>query len=222
MRLWFALALAGPPLPDPTVVPGGMRAANPEVTAPEPIAPPRPADAALGHLTVVALVPAEIWVDGNKLGQLWSPATTTFDLVAGAHLLRVYTWGNPSDQKVMVPAGGGVRAVVGRSGLTVDAEAADSPVAATGDVPVEFRLIGTAAASVRIAGDRHALGAGASLSVQLPVGTHDMSIRSSDGTAIWASGRITVSAGAPVVIHVQEGRWPEIAGAAQFDDGSGG
>jgi hypothetical protein len=46
----------------------------------------------------------------------------------------------------------------------------------------------------------------------LPVGEHPMSLRSSDGTSVFARGVLTVSGGKDLVVQVTEGLMPETSG----------
>ncbi len=215
MLFALALALAGPALPDPTERPGGMTADNPDA-----VDAVNAEVTGLARLTIDALLPVEVWIDGAKFAQLWAPATTTVQLAPGPHLVRVYAQGKPADQQVNLVDGANVRVVVGRGGVSVEEATAsdDQPTV----VPVEFRVLGARGASLRIGDERHAINAGDRLSLDLDVGPHLISVRSSDGTVIWASGRLSVTGGAPLVIHLGEGRMPEVSGGGRFDPGHGG
>jgi len=206
--LLIALAFAAEP---PTTLP---RADNPDVaTSP-------PASLEMGELEVEAMQPAEILLDGVKLGQLWFPGEVGFAVPAGDHLLRVYMQGKPSDLAIRVPANGEVRVLAGRTGLSATHDTDDDAVAAS--VQVEFRVMDARGASLRLGDQRHKVQAGSPLSLELDTGPHVLSVRSSDGTVIWASGVLTVSGAAPVVVHVTEGRLPEVSGGARFHTGNEG
>jgi hypothetical protein len=211
----LSLALAGPALPDPTLTPTGMQVNNAPV---EPKAPVT--STTLGRLHVDVLLPAEILFDGVKLGQLWIPGKTTFELPTGPHLLRVYTQGNPQDLRITLAADMDLRVVVGRNGVTAEQLARTDDKAAI--VPVDFRVLGTRGASIRMNGTQHAIEPGGQLALELADGSHSLSVRSSDGTVIWATGQLTVHGGAPVVVQIAEGRMPEVSGAGSFNPGAGG
>lgn len=206
--LLIALAFAAEP---PTTLP---RADNPDATTGSP------ASLQVGELEVEAMQPAEILLDGVKLGQLWFPGEVGFEVPAGDHLLRVYMQGKPSDLAIRVPVNGEVRVLAGRTGLSATQDTDDEGVAAS--VQVEFRVMDARGATLRLDDQRHKVQAGSPLSIELDTGPHVLSVRSSDGTVIWASGVLTISGAAPVVVHVTEGRLPEVSGGARFHTGNEG
>jgi hypothetical protein len=193
---------------------------NPEVgSLPDVIAPPEPGQDA-GPMFVDARVPVEIMVDGAKLAQLWYPGTARFDVLAGRHVLRLYVDGQPQDVTIEIHAGRETQVLVGRTGVSVT----EGPTVATPDVnavDVEIRVVGGGAAQVRIDAERHRLSGGDRLNLSLAPGPHAMSVRSQDGTAIWAAGTLSLAGGAPVVVQIAEGRMPEVGGPARFDPGGG-
>jgi hypothetical protein len=196
------------------------RANNPDAgTLSEVVASPEVAQPG-GPMVVEARVPVELMVDGVKIAQLWYPGTARFDIVGGPHVVRVYVDGNPQDVSVEIQPGHETHVLVGRSGISVTkAEvAAPGPVDA---VSVELRVVGGGAAQVRVDGARHTLSGGDRLTLSLPPGPHAMSVRSSDGTAIWAAGTLSLTGGAPVVVQITEGRMPEVGGPGRFDPGGG-
>ncbi len=208
--LLIALALAA----GPTTAQELPRAANPDATTKSP------ASVEMGELEVEAMQPAEVLLDGVKLGQLWFPGEVAFKVPAGDHLLRVYMQGKPNDLSIRVPADGEVRVLAGRTGLSATSDVDDEGVAAS--VQVEFRVMDARGATLRLDDQRLKVQAGSPLSLELDAGPHVLSVRSSDGTVIWASGVLTVSGAAPVVVHVTEGRLPEVSGGARFHTGNEG
>jgi hypothetical protein len=205
----LSLAFAADP------VAGVPRADNPDAT---PAA--LPATGQVGRIEVEALLPTEIVVDGVKLGQLWIPGEAAFTIPTGEHLLRAYTQGKPHDLPIRVTATQPVHVLVGRSGISADrpTEADDAAVA----VQVEFRVMGARGAVLRLDDGKHQVQPGQPLSIELEPGLHPLSVRSSNGTVIWASGMLSVSGTQPVVVHVTEGRMPEVSGGGQFHSGSEG
>ena len=190
-------------------------AADPEVPA-----EPEALQATESTLLIDAKLPAEILVDGHKLGQLWAPARVSFTVKPGAHQLRIYTHGKPNDLSIALPPGDGLTVVVGRSGLSSEALPTDQRPT-TGIVPVEFRVVGGAPAMLRFADTKHTIAQGDRLTLDLPSGTHALSVRSGDGTVIWASGRLTVEGGNQMVVQLAEGRMPEVSGEGRFDASGG-
>jgi hypothetical protein len=207
--LLLSLALATPGQPDPIQV-FGPRADNPDAEA-APTAP-----ATMGQLQVEALLPTEIVVDGVKIAQLWLPGSATFSIPVGDHLLRVYTQGKPNDLRIHVDGERGLKVLVGRTGVSTE-QAAAPDLDAT--VAVEFRVMGTRAATLRLDDGKHKVQPGQPLALELDAGSHPLSVRSEDGTVIWASGVLAISGAAPVVVHVTEGRMPEVSGGGAFSTG---
>lgn len=193
--------------------------------ASEPLVATPPVDegsergAVASTLHIDSKLAAEVLVDGVKLAQLYGPARLDLTVAPGDHLLRVYTHGQPHDLPLRLPEGEEVTVVVGRSGLSSAAVVgASAPV--SGVVPVEFRVVGGAPAMLRFSDARHTIANGDRLTLDLPVGSHDVSIRSGDGTVIWAVGRLTVGGG-EMVVQLAEGRVPEVSGGGSFDANGG-
>lgn len=174
-----------------------------------------------GTLHVDAKVPAEILVDGVKLGQLWFPGKASFLVESGQHRLRVYTNGQPSDYDLSVEPEDTTWVVIGRTGITLDS-LAGAPEAEPDDgalVPVEFRAM-SGGAQVRLGDQRLTLSSGERLGLELDPGNHALSVRSADGTAVWATGTLEVGRGDRMIVQVSEGRLPEVSGAGRFHPGS--
>jgi hypothetical protein len=80
--------------------------------------------------------------------------------------------------------------------------------------------VGRGAAQLRIDAKPHAVEPGRDLTLDLPPGAHPMSVRSSDGTVVWATGSLEVAPGEPLVVQIGEGRMPEVSGAGAFNPAS--
>ena len=181
-------------------------------------APPEPSPDP-GTLHIDAKLPAEVLVDGAKIAQLWHPGALTVAVSAGPHTLRIYTHGDPEDFPVQIEPDAQTRVVVGRTGITLDSLAA-APADPATPVAVELRSVG-GSAQVRLADRRIELDNGERVSVQLAPGDHRMSVRSRDGTVIWATGVLEVGVGEGLVVQVAEGRLPELSGAGRFHASGG-
>ncbi len=195
---------AATPLP----VAGEVHSASDTLDAADP-------DVPFGALEIDCKVPAEILVDGVKLAQLYYPGIARFELRAGVHGLRVYTNGDPTDIPLSIDGDGRSRVLVGRTGITVDSVVSTAEAEAT-VVPVEFRAVGTMGAELRVGTERYAVPAGGSMQIELPSGSHRLSVRNSDGTVIWASGQLAVTGSERVFVQVAEGRLPEVSGKGSF------
>jgi hypothetical protein len=229
ITLWLmgTVALGGqPPPPDFPEAPKAPTMNQPTgseapVPAPAEIVATEETAQQSGPLVVEAKVPCEVIVDNVKLTQLWVPGTASFDVVVGKHLMRLYVSGVPADVPVEVTPGKEFRVLVGRTGVTVS----QAPLPAAGDiatVDVELRVVAGGAVQVRVDGNKHPVSGGDRLKLALPPGPHALSIRSSDGTVIWAAGTLSLVGGAPVVVMIAEGRVPEVSGPARYEPAGGG
>lgn len=172
-----------------------------------------------GFLVFDAHLPAEVLVDGEPVAQLYRAARVRVEVPAGIHRVRVYTNGSPNDLEVVVPAGGELPVLVGRMGLSVDPKS--KPVGAptdvvAGDIPVQVRMSDRTGARLLIDKKRYTVTAGKQLELQLPTGEHDLSVRSEDGTVVWATGTLKVDGPDPVIVQLSEGRLPEVSGRGAF------
>jgi hypothetical protein len=182
-------------------------AADPEATDP----------VVAGALVVDARVPVEILVNGAKLASLYAPGESRFQVEVGHHRVSLWTNGKPTDVELDVAEGQEARVLVGRTGVTTSSGPISTPPAADA-VAVEFRVVGTPGAQVRVDDGRHAVQSGRTFTLELAPGAHPLSVRSADGTAIWATGTLQVT-GSPVVVQIAEGRVPEVSGSGSFSAG---
>lgn len=171
-----------------------------------------------GHLVLDARLPMELLVDGQPLAQLYKAGEVRLELLAGTRRIRVYTNGLPNDLDIVVPQDGEVHLLAGRSGVTVGnaARAVPVEVAATTEIPVQVRMTDNTGARLHVDQHRYEIGAGAQLDLSLPSGSHDVSIRSENGTVVWAHGTLMVTGPDPVVLQLSEGRLPEVSGKGSF------
>jgi hypothetical protein len=215
---------AQPPPPDFPEAPKAPEMNQPVATeagAPVPIVATEETATQSGPLVIEAKVPCEVIVDNVKLTQLWVPGTASFDVVVGKHLVKLYVSGVPADVPVEVTSAKEVRVLVGRTGVSVS----ENLLPAAGEiatVDVEMRVVGGGAVQIRVDGNKHPVSGGDRLKLTLPPGPHAMSVRSSDGTVIWAAGTLNLVGGAPVVLQIAEGRVPEVSGPAKYEPAGGG
>jgi len=181
--------------------------------ADDPVAEAMPA---LGLVFVEVHVPAELRINRRPVAQLYVPAKFEIAAPVGEQELTVLVGGESQVYKMNVPPAPD-RAVVmiGRSGTTVRSEA--KPVDAVAAlVPLELRGVGPGPVQIRIAAERYRVDSGSTIGITLAAGDYPISVRSPDGTAIWATGRLTVSGGDVVIVQLTEGRLPEVSGAGVF------
>lgn len=171
------------------------------------------ADPPVGELLIDARVPLEARVDGVPVAQLFVPGQLIVPLPVGDHQLIALISGAPQQVAVHIPPPG-ERAVVfaGRSGLTTEVRPAPR-LAPAGEVPVSLRVTGGSGLQVRIDAQRLVVEPGTGLTLALPAGPHPMSVRSREGTVIWAHGTLNLAGDQTVVVQLAEGRLPETSGA---------
>lgn len=190
--------------------------AGPEVSAQRnPDADPVEEDVVdMGQLVVESRVPTEILIDGHKVIELFTAARSIFDVRPGKRNIRVYTDGSPEDLIVEIMPTGETVMIIGRTGTTTGqrAEATRDPDAMAN---VSFRSAGGISSQIRLDDDRFTLEPESVHPISLAAGRHQISVRSADGTAIWATGVLTIDGG-KVVIQVAEGRLPEVTGDGRF------
>jgi hypothetical protein len=212
----FLLSLLSSALAGPSQAPSSL---NPAAPAPQPSAPAE-ATSDPAVLVIDAKVPVEVLLGGTTIAELFYPALVQFQVAAtGPQVVRVYVSGQPYDVPVQFAPKETSRILVGRTGVTVETQAADVPAEASGPVSLELRFVGGGGATVRLGSQPHKVGPGRGLSTTIPLGRHALSVRSADGTVIWAAGDLFVEG--PLVVQIAEGRLPEISGAGRFVAGGG-
>lgn len=182
-------------------------------------AEPLPEHIPSASLVVDAKVPVELLLEGMKIGEMLVPSEISFEVPPGRHVLRVYVGGNATDVPLTLLSGQVERVLVGRTGIST--ATAEPPAASTGPQAVEFRMLGDIGARLRLDKLSQPVDAAHAWRVDLAPGGHPLSIRSADGTAIWATGELVVTGGAPIVVLLTEGRLPEVSGPATFRPAGG-
>lgn len=165
-------------------------------------------------------VPVEVAVDDERIATLLAPADLHLSVEAGLHELLLWVNGSPHSVEVDVPARGAATVVVGRTGVTtgvIEAEPVDPELPAT----VQLRGTGGESVEVRLGAERHIVDPAGTVELQLPAGTHPLSLRNTLGTVIWATGELVLPPDGEIVVQVADGRAPEVMGAGSvFRSGS--
>lgn len=205
--LLVAAALAAPP-----------STINPDAPLSLPVE--EPASVATGELVFDARMPSELRVDGRTVAVLYATGTFAMQAPLGPHTVMVITNGTARSIEVDVPRTGSAVVMVGRTGLTTGRRgptlAEDGSV-----VPLDLRVTGDRDVLVQIGEQRWHVNARGSKSVELAVGSYPMSVRSGNGTVVWATGTLDLTAAGPVVLQLTEGRMPEVSGVGTaFHPGS--
>lgn len=203
MLTLLTAALAANPLPR-----------NPEI---DPAALPAQ-EAALGTVLFDVRIPAEVRLDGVVLAQLFTPGRLIVDTALGTREVMVVTNGIPRTLAIDVLGDGRTVVLVGRNGLTSSRMADEAE--AEGEVPMQLRVAGDQDVLVTFGDERYHVDAYGSRDLTLPVGTHDMTVRSGDGLVLWARGHVTLERSELTIVQLSEGRLPEISGSgARFHPG---
>lgn len=190
---------------------------NPGIETPEPAAE-EPVQAALGTVLFDVRIPAEVRLDGVVIGQLFTPGRLAIDTALGTREVMVVTNGQPRVLAIDVLSEGRTVVLVGRNGLTSSRMAERDDL--TGDVPVQLRVAGSQDVLVTFDDERYRIDAYGTRDLSLPVGTHEMTVRSGDGHVVWARGRISLERPELTIVQLSEGRLPEISGpGARFHPG---
>lgn len=200
-------------------MPSGMMMLTCLVALADPVArnPDAPVDqgpdviAARGVVDFDVRLPAEIRVDGAAVATLYGAGVLQLKLAPGPHEVMVLTNGIPRSLAIQVELDERGKVLVGRNGLTASAESL-APDDVGGDAAVELRVVGGQEVLVQIGRDRYRVDGRGTSTVDIPVGTHRMSVRNGDGTVIWASGRLDLKRAGDVLILLAEGRLPEVSG----------
>lgn len=159
------------------------------------------------ELVVDAQVPAEVWVSGQLVGQLFQPAELRLDVAEGPLPLTILVGGEPTKLDVAAPA----LVIVGRNGISTGQHDPAAPVPAVGPVPVEFRSTGQEDLLLVLDKERRTVDVGQVLTIELTPGRHPISLRSRDGTMLYARGSLEVG-GEGLVVQLSPGRMPEVIG----------
>jgi hypothetical protein len=168
--------------------------------------------ASAGELLLDAKVPAALSVDGRMLAQLYEPGVLRVPVSAGAHQLSISIDGTPQLFDVTVGEDEVRVILAGRTGVTLgEVRKATTQVAGV-PVDVEFRARGPAAVMVQVGRERIVLAPEAIKHLSLALGDHPMTVRSSDGTSVYARGVLRVVGGEVMVVQVTEGATPEATG----------
>lgn len=172
------------------------------------------AAALAGELVVDALVPVEIRQGQQTLAQLYFPAQLHLEADPGKTSLIFVVNGTPVPIDVDIPAEGSTVVVVGRTGITTGQRLAD----AAPPPSFEIRATGDTAVTVVLDGQRIAMRPGESRIVPNQTALHQIGLRDSTGTVVWAHGTLVITGVGPHVVQVSEGRLPVVSGiGGRFD-----
>jgi hypothetical protein len=164
-----------------------------------------------GEIVIQTRLPVEVVLDDAHLATLLAAGELIVPAEAGPHKLTLWVGGNPRDIQLDVPSTGHVAVAVGRAGVTTDVLPDAQPDPATPAV-VALRCTGVETLQVVLGTERYTLDPGVNTTVSLAAGKYPLSLRNDAGTVVWADGTLVLEPGGTVVVHVADGRAPEVLG----------
>ena len=163
-----------------------------------------------GGIVVDAEVPVEVRIEEQPYVKMYYPGQARFEWTPGTVDVTVLINGKANVLTLLVPEIGHVQIIAGRNGLSHDKTVTPLPVAeSTG---VIFRTSGPDSIQIRLNKARHQVSPGLDLAHSLPSGKHNIEIRNSAGTIIWARGQLDLSGREDVVVQLSAGKMPEVVG----------
>jgi hypothetical protein len=168
------------------------------------------AAALAANLVVDVEVPADLALDGEAVARVYRPGRLEIPVPVGAHDLAVTVAGTTTHFALTAPVAGDLRVVVGKTGITLPQLAIAE---ASGPGRLEIRSVGREDVLLVVDGERLPLRVGATRVFDLDAGRHPFGLRNAAGTVIWADGALDIQPGADLIVHVADGRPPELTGA---------
>ena len=162
-----------------------------------------------GDIVIDAEVPVEVALDGRPVAQVFYPSSVRFQASEGEHTVTIMQGASPSKIVLDVPEKGAARVVVGKTGISTTDDAAPE---VADEAKVEFRLMGKEGLRLVVGEQRFKMGVDAKQALELSRGSHEVQVRSFNGTVIYAVGNLEVAGTGDVVVHVSAGRAPEVVG----------
>lgn len=171
-----------------------------------------------GELQIEADLPVRVVVDEQPVGMLQVPGRMIFETEIGRHTVVLHL--AETTEQVVVDVGSLVPTFVridDKGAVVVGTSKPDGPPAVVlhtdGDMPL----------LVLLDRQRFQVSPGFDVTMPLTVGDHALSVRSADGTMIYASGTLAMEGGAGLTVNLLEGRLPQVSGAGgSFRTGQAG
>lgn len=167
-----------------------------------------------GEVVLDAKVPARLSIDGVVVAELFQAGLLRVPVEAGEHEVLITAEGRMSVLRATVREDAPLLLLAGRVGVSIGEVGAVEPtVAAVGPWSVRFRVTGRERLLVQVDGQRVVVSPGEGAVLTLTGGDHRLSIRSSDGTMVYARGLLQVKGGPEMAVQIGEGALPETSGA---------
>lgn len=168
---------------------------------------------AMGSVLFDSRLPAEISIDRHMVAQTYIGAKVRVNASVGEHTVKIVTNGQPKLLDIEITQAGTVLVLIGRTGVTTGFQLEAPPGEEGSLTKAQLRVAGQRDVMLQIGDQRFRLNPGSTEDVELAVGRHKVSVRSGDGTVIWATGTLEVKTNEPVVVQLAEGRMPEVSGS---------
>jgi hypothetical protein len=186
------------------------------------------------ELIVNAEVPARVAVDGKPAAELYLPGILRVEVAVGPHVVQLVAselaradGTGVETFKVDAVEGEPIVMFVGRAGISyapLSARAAGAPAVADaqdlvqaqppdlGPWPVRFRAAPGERLLVVVDDRRVFVAPGEDVQIELGSGDHRCTVRSTDGTMLYARGYLRVRGGDAMIVLVGEGMLPTASG----------
>jgi hypothetical protein len=157
------------------------------------------------EIVVDAKVPVTLRVDGAVAAELRLPGSVRVEVPSGDHRVVLVAGTEEHTWAVTLVDGVPVHLMAGRGGVSMSLpDGREPPVAAGLSRPVALMVF--------IDRQRLLVEPGPGRLVPVPVGQHEVSVRSADGAEVYARGVLRVDGGPGLMVQLAEGRLPETNG----------
>jgi hypothetical protein len=164
------------------------------------------------EIVVDAKVPVTLRVDGAVAAELRLPGSVRVEVPSGDHRVVLVAGTEEHTWAVTLVDGVPVHLMAGRGGVSMSLPDGREPPVAAGLSDVRFVVSGPVALMVFIDRQRLLVEPGPGRLVPVPVGQHEVSVRSADGAEVYARGVLRVDGGPGLMVQLAEGRLPETNG----------
>lgn len=166
------------------------------------------------EIVLDAKVSTRLSVDGVAVAELFRPGLLHVEIPAGDHEVIVVADGHTSTFRASIRDDSPLIVFAGRTGITLGEAPSVAPTAvAPGPWTVRFRVGGRERLLVSVDNQRIVVSPGEGSVLTVTGGDHRLSVRSSDGTMVYARGMLRVNGGDNLTVQIGEGALPETSGS---------
>lgn len=168
------------------------------------------------EIVVDVQIPSRVALDGVIVAEVYRPVEVRLDAAPGRHEVQFTALSGGVDGPVRLAVEASDQApavlIAGTKGLLL-AAASTVADAGAGPWPVHFRAPAGQRLMVQVDDHRVIVAPGGDATITLGPGEHRISVRSSDGTMVFARGFLRVGGGDAMVVQLSEGALPLAAGS---------